>query len=364
MLDNYKILNAEEINTPALAIYPSLVVENIKLALNIAGKSILRPHIKTCKTPEVIQLMLANGITHYKCATLAEAELLGIQKVKDVLLAYQPVCTAILRLKNIIQVYPNTIFSCLIDNSQSLKEIAEAFENKTINVFIDVNVGMNRTGVSLQKVTELLASFSDYPNVLLQGLHAYDGHINDVSLIVRAENANQAYHKALQIKLMAETKLNKTLSLVIGGTPTFAIHAQQPNVQCSPGTFILGDKGYSVFTDLQFTVAAIVLTRVISIIDKNLLCVDVGHKAVASENPLHQRLYILGINNVELISHSEEHLVVKVADTSKHHIGDMWYAVPYHICPTVALHHQLEVIENCYRTQQWTVTARNRKINY
>lgn len=91
---------------------------------------------------------------------------------------------------------------------------------------------------------------------------------------------------------------------------------------------------------------------------------DIGHKAVASENPLHRRLAFLNVQGAELISHSEEHLVVRVRDISNHSIGDVWYAAPYHICPTVALYEQLEVIENGYRTQQWDVTARKRRINF
>ena len=135
-------------------------------------------------------------------------------------------------------------------------------------------------------------------------------------------------------------------------------------MQCSPGTFVFWDKGYTEFADLPFTVAAVLLTRVISIVDGNLLCLDIGHKAVASENPLHQRLHFLNIEDVVLISHSEEHLVVSVLDTAKHNIGDIWFAVPYHICPTVALYNEVEVIEAGYRTKQWNVSARNRKINF
>ena len=363
-LNKYEIYNINEISTPALAVYPSIIKLNIKKAIDIAGGNILRPHIKTCKTPQVVQLMMDAGITHFKCATIAEAELLGMQKVKDVLLAYQPVGINLLRLKNIMAAYPGTTFSCLIDNINAVNKMAAFFDGMEINTFIDVNTGMDRSGVSADNARALIESCIFYRNVVVKGIHAYDGNIYDRNLNVRSQQADEAYHKAVKVKMIAEVVFGRELDLVIGGTPTFPIHAQRKNVQCSPGTFVFWDKGYTEFSDLPFTVAAVLLTRVISIVDGNLLCLDIGHKAVASENPLHQRLHFLNIEDVVLISHSEEHLVVSVLDTAKHNIGDIWFAVPYHICPTVALYNEVEVIEAGYRTKQWNVSARNRKINF
>ena len=360
----YQIHNLDEINTPALALYPSIVQQNISKAIEIAGENILRPHIKTCKMAPVIQMMMAAGVGHFKCATIAEGELLGMEKAKDVLLAYQLVGANLQRFKNIMAAYPETIFSCLIDNCASLKTLSTVFEGSMVNIFIDVNAGMNRTGVAVDNAKALVESCVFYLNVVVKGIHAYDGNIYDTNINVRIQHADEAYNKAIKVKMVAEAVFKKELDLVIGGTPTFPIHAQRKNVQCSPGTFVFWDKSYTEFSDLPFTVAAVLLTRVISIVDGNLLCLDIGHKAVASENPLHQRLHFLNIEDVALVSHSEEHLVVRVVDTSKHSIGDTWYAIPHHICPTVALYNELEVIEAGYRTKQWNVLARNRKINF
>ncbi len=75
-------------------------------------------------------------------------------------------------------------------------------------------------------------------------------------------------------------------TLVAGGTPTFPFHARRPGVECSPGTCVLWDFGYSSrFPDLDFLQAALVLTRVISKPGARRLCLDLGQKAIASENP-------------------------------------------------------------------------------
>ncbi|MEO5891856.1 MAG: D-TA family PLP-dependent enzyme, partial [Ferruginibacter sp.] len=60
---------------------------------------------------------------------------------------------------------------------------------------------------------------------------------------------------------------------------------------------------------------------------------------------------------------SEEHLVVKVNDSSIFKPGDVLYGVPVHICPTVALYERAVVIEKNMAVKEWKVIARDRKIN-
>ncbi len=358
----YEITDTNKLFTPSLLVYPDLVKQNIQAALAIAGKNILRPHVKTCKSSEVIKLMLHAGIKHFKCATIAEAELLALVNAPDVLFAYQPVGANVKRLKNLVEAYPDTKFSCLVDNAATLKAIVETFNTTQLGIFIDLNIGMNRTGILPENATALFQESLSHSCIQVVGIHVYDGHINDIDLSLRSERANAAYELASKVKADGEKILGDSLQIVIGGTPTFPIHAQRENVQLSPGTFVFWDQGYAAFTDLPFSIAALLVTRVVSIINKELLCLDMGHKAVASENPLHQRLYFINKEGVELVSHSEEHLVVRVADATKYAIGELWYAIPHHICPTVALHHELQIVENKQVIKEWTVCARDRKL--
>ena len=86
-----------------------------------------------------------------------------------------------------------------------------------------------------------------------------------------------------------------------------------------------------------------------------------GHKAVAAENPL-PRVHFLNAPNAEPIGQSEEHLVVKVPDATKYKVGDVWYGVPVHICPTVALYDTAIVVNDHKVIGEWEVVARKRKI--
>ncbi|MBO9620357.1 MAG: D-TA family PLP-dependent enzyme, partial [Niabella sp.] len=85
MEDWYRIKNIDELDTPALVVYPERVKQNIELAIKMVGTiDRLRPHVKTHKSKEVTQLLLDAGVTKFKCATIAEAEMLGIVKAPDV----------------------------------------------------------------------------------------------------------------------------------------------------------------------------------------------------------------------------------------------------------------------------------------
>ena len=105
----FEIKNIDELDSPALVIFPERVKHNIQLAIDMIGDvSFLRPHIKTNKSPDVSRLMLNSGITKFKCATIAEAEMLAQCNAPDVLLAYQPLGPKLKRFVSLIKKYPAT----------------------------------------------------------------------------------------------------------------------------------------------------------------------------------------------------------------------------------------------------------------
>ncbi|GAA3921727.1 D-TA family PLP-dependent enzyme [Chitinophaga oryziterrae] len=362
----YEVHNINTVDSPALLVYTERMRDNI-LALKATVNDVqrLRPHVKTSKMTEAVQLLMEEGIHKFKCATIAEAEMLGLAGATDVLLAYQPVGPKVSRLLDIVQQYPDTKFSCLTDNSTAAIAIAACFATAELvmPVYLDLNVGMNRTGiVPGEAALALYQELEHLPGIHPLGLHAYDGHLHDEDAAVRKEKCDAAF-TPVQALAQAITDSGSPAPLIIaGGTPTYLFHAARPGVECSPGTFIFWDWGYRQHIPEQgFEYAALVITRVISVIDQERLCLDLGHKSIAAENP-QPRVHFLNVPGVEIVSQSEEHLVVKVADTSLYQIGTVFYGVPYHICPTVALYERANVIENNTCIAQWKVVARDRKI--
>ena len=188
MDDWYVISNVDRIDSPALAFYPDRISGNIELAKRIIGDTNrLRPHVKTNKAAEVSRMLLDAGIRKFKCATIAEAEMLGHINAPDVLLAYQPVGPKISRLLDLIKAYPATHYSCLVDQAENARAISALCEagNITLDVFIDLNVGMNRTGVLPERAEALVNAILPLKSLQIIGLHGYDGHIHDAELSVR-----------------------------------------------------------------------------------------------------------------------------------------------------------------------------------
>lgn len=366
--DWYRIHTVDQLDSPVLVVYPQRVKANISLAVEMAGgPARLRPHIKTHKSPDVTRLMLEAGIQKFKCATIAEAEMLAMTGAPDVLLAYQPVGPKLQRFIALIQKYPATKFSCLTDNEEALKAMGAAFAAAHLQtpVYLDLNVGMNRTGINPGAAAfQLYRTAVATDGVTPVGLHAYDGHIRDTDFDTKKQKCDEAFAGVTALKQALKQAGFPQPLVVAGGSPTFSVHCKRPDVECSPGTFIYWDKGYSDGCPEQgFVPAALVVSRVISLPAPGRLCLDLGHKSIAAENELSRRVSFFTTPGWKALSQSEEHLVVEAEEGHGHHPGDIVYGLPLHICPTVNLYERVYTIEEGQVTGEWKNTARDRKIS-
>jgi D-threonine aldolase len=366
--DNWYLINdIKELDTPALVIYPERVKHNINLAKEMIGDvSRLRPHVKTHKCREATFLMLEVGITKFKCATIAEAEMLGSCKAPDVLLAYQPIGPKLERFIKLIKAYPDTKYSCLVDNIAAAKHISEvALKNDLqILVYIDLNVGQNRTGISTDHALQLYSDCQTLTGIKIPGLHAYDGHLHDADLGLRTQKCNEAFKPVTRLQREIIQKGYPKPVIISGGSPTFPIHAKRETIECSPGTFVYWDRGYSlVCAEQPFLPAALVVSRVISLPDETKICLDVGHKSVSAENDISKRIYFINAHELVPVGQSEEHLVCEAGEGHHYKVGDVLYGMPYHVCPTIALYERAITVENGNISGEWMNIARDRKIS-
>lgn len=364
----FEITNVAEVPSPSLLVYPDRIEENIRrmVAMVNGDAARLRPHMKTHKMPEVIRLHLEHGVTKFKCATIAEAEMTADAGAREALLAYPPVGPNIGRLIALIRRFPKTKFAAVADGEDSARALSQAAAaaGLVIDTFIDVDCGMHRTGIAPDdgavKLYQLLATL---PGLNPAGIHAYDGHIHDHDLAARTKAVETAF-------TAVESFRDKLIALglpvpnyIASGTPTFGIHARRGGYECSPGTCVLWDWGYGTkHPDLDFLHAALVLTRVISKPAGGRLTCDLGHKAIAAENP-HPRVHFLNLPDATAVMHSEEHLVLETPRAAEFKVGDVLYGVPWHICPTVALHSYANVVRDGRVDGTWRVSGRERIIS-
>lgn len=377
--DWFSISNVQTLDSPSLLIYSERVRRNIRQMIEQSGGvAQLIPHIKTNKMPAVVALMLEAGISRFKCATIAEAEMLALTGAKYVLIAHQLVPPKTARLLALKQKYPDVFFASLVDNLHTAHEHSEFFmsNNAVSEVFLDVNNGMNRSGIELSDATfDLYTQIATLPHIHLHGLHVYDGHIRDASFDTRKDKIESGFEavESLCRKIAEFQEKLPTVEgapmVIAGGTPAFSTHNNHLERFCSPGTCVLWDWGYSqILFEQSYEYAALVLTRIISKPHQGLISIDMGHKAIAAENPIDKRIRFLNLENYELISQSEEHSVVRVNDDAwkQLQVGDVLYGIPYHVCPTVNLYDEAYWVEESPKGNTVVgvkeVLARKRKI--
>lgn len=366
----FTIKNEQALDSPSLLILKEKVQHNIAEMIRIAGAADrLVPHVKTYKMTEIVQMQLAAGISKFKAATIAEAEMVAIAGGKFVLIAHQLVGNKGERLAKLQAKFPQVYFASLIDCEEAAAQLNQVFLSSGVfaRVFIDVNNAMNRSGHDVSDsfihFYTLLATQKKFANLCCDGLHVYDGNFRQSDFAERKKVIDDAF---VPVQKMIETITKRGLPkpmVICGGTPAFTVHALREGVYCSPGTCLISDWGYSEsLPEQSFEWAGILLTRVISKPKFGYITLDLGHKAVAAENQIEKRVKFLNLENYKFIAQSEEHLVLEVEDWDSISIGQILYGVPYHICPTINLYNEVYVVENQKIIGTWQVIARNRKI--
>lgn len=366
----YAVEDVSDIHSPGLLVYLDLVKANLAEMIRVAGGAgRLCPHCKTHKTREITNLMLASGITHHKCATIAEAEMLAMVGVEDVLIAYQLVGPNINRLCDLIDKFPQTRFTTLVDNPYSLNELSAAVKarNATVGVLIDLETGMERTGILPgPEAIELIEMAMTDDGISFDGLHWYDGHNRQPDLQERTGVANAGWKRLQQFHdqlLLSGISVNRIVAAGIGSFPILA-QAPAANLQLSPGTTTYFDAEMEEkFPEMNFKPAALILTRVVSRNQRGRLTLDVGHKSCAADMPAGNRLRFPSIPDAKEIKQTEEHCVIETSLADQFPMGTAILAIPRHACPTSAVHQFANVVVDGKIADRWEIIGRNRFIS-
>lgn len=358
--------------SPAYLIFRDRLLANLDSMIQVAKSADrLRPHCKTHKMSRIIELWAERGVKKHKAATIAECEMCAAAGAEDVLLAYNPVGPNIDRLIGLAATFPNCRFSATCDDPRPLQLLsaAAATAGVTIGVWLDVNVGMQRTGITPETpgAAQLYHSISDLAGLRPAGFHVYDGHQRQGDLMERRAAVAAEWSRVLSLRSEVESLGTPVPAFACGGTPTFPCYAamSDPAIELCPGTSVLSDSGYgSAFPDLPFAPAAAILTRVVSRPAADRLTLDLGNKAVAADPPKGSRVYFPDLPDAVQDIHSEEHLVLITPDAARFTPGDALLAVPAHVCPTSALYDEVAVVDNGQVSEYWKTTSRNRRISF
>lgn len=363
----YTVKEAGSIASPALLYYSDIIAANTAKAIEMAGGADrLIPHVKSHKMREVVLLQMAAGITKFKCATIAEAEMVASCGGSQVVLAYPLVGPNIDRFVALRQAFPACEFYAIGDDPEQLHMLGKASQAKSlaIRALIDVDMGMHRTGIAPERIEHLYRELAAQEGIRLEGLHCYDGHNSDSDPIRRKALTEQCLGNLLETQKRLRADGFRCDIMILGGTPSFQVYRTLPDVWLSPGTLFVQDHGYQEkYPDLPFTPGAAILTRVVSHPQPDTFTLDCGTKAIAADPAT--RGVIAGFPEVTSLFQSEEHWVFRMKEgttASRPPIGAVLYVIPTHICPTSALYSEAVVVANGTVAGNWEVTARNRKI--
>ena len=169
----FETVQADEIPSPALLVYPDRIEENIRRMISIAGEpSKLRPHVKTHKMPAIVNLQRKLGIDKFKCSTLSEVEMTAKCGAKDVTLAFQPVGPQMAGLFSLIKKYPGSDISVIADDADIISQLSSRAVSDSVNlgIWLDINNGMDRTGIIPEMAFDLYRMIFELPGLGCPGI--------------------------------------------------------------------------------------------------------------------------------------------------------------------------------------------------
>ena len=367
----YVVNSFDDILTPALLVYPEIIDSNIDRTLHLleGNADRWRAHIKTAKLAFTLKMLIARGVRNFKCATTLELLTACECGAADVLLAYPTVGANARRVRAIADQFPEIKISVLAENEDQIRQ----WQGSRVGIFIDINSGMNRTGIEESRAADIqsLVETVAKSGLTFRGLHYYDGHYGNLSEPDRLTSAHFGYDRLMAIIAILESAGHSVPEVITAGTPTFPAALAYPGFRSasfvhriSPGTVVYGDA--TMLEQLPaaygYKPAVLVAARVVSHPRPAIVTCDGGHKAVSADAGV-PTCVALGHPELTGIGPSEEHLPLTVKEGAEPPpVGEVLYLLPRHVCPTVNLFDDALIVRSGAIESVERVTARGREI--
>jgi len=342
--ERYKISSVEDVMTPALVVYPEFIASNIERTLALLGGDAdrWRVHIKTAKLGYTLEMLIERGIRNFKCATTLELLVACQRGAADVLLAYPSVGANARRVREIAKEFLRVRISVLVENEEQVRQ----WRGSRVGIFLDINPGMNRTGIEQSHSDEVVKVVRTIgaDDLEFRGLHYYDGQHRELDERERAKAAHHGYDRLLEIVKEIERIGVHVPEVITAGTPTLPCSLSYDGFRSaefihriSPGTVVYSDASslLQLPEKYGYRPAVLVMTRVVSHPRAGIVTCDAGHKAVSADAGV-PTCVVVGHPELTPLSPSEEHLPLEVeGGAAGPQVGEVLYLLPRHVCPTV-----------------------------
>lgn len=358
------------LETPCLIIDPQKMERNIRYMTEVVHKCgvNLRPHIKTHKIPSIAKKQLDGGAVGITAAKVSEAEVMARYGIRDIFIAFPVIGDA--KIERVLKLSQSTRLTVGVDSMQGAKRMAEmaTAAQRMLNVRLEVDTGLKRTGVPYEKAVDLAEAIHSLPSLQLTGIYTYRG------ALLREEPTRDLESAGLEEGEMAVTLANRIRErgiplqdVSVGSTPTAAYAAKVKGVtEVRPGTYVFYDRmqanlGVCSLDDC----AAAVLVTVVSRPTEDWIVIDGGSKTFATDiqpntPPLHLTGFghVVGHPDIVFERMTEEHGMLKVTKDHPFQVGDRIRIIPNHICSTVNLHNRVTLESGSGEKVEWEVSAR------
>jgi D-serine deaminase-like pyridoxal phosphate-dependent protein len=368
---SYKVSNIADVMTPALVLYPEFIASNIERTVELLGGDAdrWRVHIKTAKLGYTLRMMVERGVRNFKCATTLELLVACQCGAADVLLAYPSVGANARRVWEIAEQFPGVRISVLAENEEQVRQ----WKGGRLGIFLDINPGMNRTGIEQShggEVVSLVRAIGDC-GLEFRGLHYYDGHLRAPDERERTAVAHAGYGRLLEIVKEIERSGARVPEVITAGTPTLPSSLSYDGFRnagfihrVSPGTVVYSDASSLAVLPQEYGYrpAVLALSRVVSRPRPGIVTCDAGHKTVSADAGV-PTCVVVGHSELTPLSPSEEHLPLEVeGGAAGPAVGQTLYLLPRHICPTVNNFEDALLVRNGEIVAVENVTARGREM--
>jgi D-serine deaminase-like pyridoxal phosphate-dependent protein len=356
----------ETLDTPSMVVDLDIMEENIQklmLLLKPLGVNI-RPHLKTTKSPILAKKLIAAGAKGACVAKLSEAEVMAAEGVEDLLITCEIIGAAkVGRLVELFRNHPKV--QIVVDSEIGATAIYAALRGsgieKPIQVLIDLDVGLHRTGVAPESALALAQHISALSLLKLIGVQGYEGHLQHVHN--REEREKQCRASMTILTGTATLLREKGFDIQVvttGGTGTAEFCATSPGVtEVQPGSFIFMDSDYRNAVGSYFSHSLTIISTVISkSASVRRVTIDAGLKTLTTDSGFAEPKDMPGVTYTPM---GDEHGWLQWEDNAPDIlIGARVEMIPSHIDPTVNLHdfyyaHRKGVIEEI-----WPVATRGK----
>jgi D-serine deaminase-like pyridoxal phosphate-dependent protein len=355
----------EDLETPAVLVDLDVLERNIRAMAARARESrvALRPHAKTHKVLEVGRMQLEAGATGLTLAKTAEAEVFAAADFEDLFLAYPVVGQD--KGRRLLALSERTRLTVGVDSVEGASTLDRVFHaaGRRLDVRLEVDCGLQRTGVAPGEALALAARIAELPGLCLIGIftHAGQAYLAESPEAAAAVGRAEGETVVSVARELAASGLSIS-DVSVGSTPTAKAGMGVAGVtECRPGTYVYNDASQAAIGSCRLEDCAMtVLATVVSVPTRERAVVDAGSKTLSSD-PLwprpggHGRL----VGRLSRITRlNEEHGIVETAPGESFRVGERVSIIPNHACIVSNLHTRVFAVRARRVEAVWTVAAR------